>query len=313
MATVLRSMLYIPANSWRMISNATTEGADAVILDLEDACPMAEKETGRVFARDALPMIREQGIGAFVRVNALETGLIRDDLRYVVTRDLHGIILAKTESAEDIVKVHERLSEEEDAKGLEANRVSMIPLVETPRGIVNLAGIIAASSRILAVAFGAGDFSREMGAGMGVTRIPPEEYFSMTLYARSHMAITARAAGVQAIDTPFFGLVIDLEGLRKETERVRMLGFSGKQLTHPRHVAQVNEAFTPDRGELDFAARVVEAYEAAKEKGLGATTLGGKMIDLSSYKRACALLAYARAIQERERGAARCPESGRAT
>lgn len=81
MTQFLRSMLYVPANSWRMITNAAAEGADALILDLEDACPMEEKETGRVFARDAVPILKEQGVGVFVRVNALETGLTATDLR----------------------------------------------------------------------------------------------------------------------------------------------------------------------------------------------------------------------------------------
>jgi citrate lyase subunit beta/citryl-CoA lyase len=149
-------------------------------------------------------------------------------------------------------------------------------LIETPKGILNLREIITTSERVVAVGFGAGNFSREMGAGMGVTKLSPEEYFPMVLFARSSMATTARAEGVQAIDTPFFGLVIGLEGLRKATEKVKLLGFSGKQVTHPRHVNVVNEEFTPPREEIDFANLVVEAYGEAKAKGLGATTIGGK-------------------------------------
>jgi citrate lyase subunit beta/citryl-CoA lyase len=96
-------------------------------------------------------------------------------------------------------------------------------------------------------------------------------------------------------------LVIDLEGLRKETEKVKLLGFSGKQVTHPRHVTVVNEGFTPPREEIDFANLVVEAYGEAKAKGLGATTIGGKMIDYGSFKRAEALVSLARAISIRSR------------
>lgn len=302
MTRIMRSMLYVPANSWRMITTATTEGADAVILDLEDACPMAEKETARVFARDSIPMLKEHGMDVFVRVNSLETGLTATDISYVAVEGLDGIMLAKTESGEDIASVDELLQEEEGGKGLVPKSMALIALLETPRGILNLREIIAASQRVIALGFGAGDFSREMGAGMGVTKLSPEEYFPMVLHARSSITMAARAAGIQAIDTPFFGLLIDLEGLAKESEKVKLLGFSGKQLTHPRHVAVVNEVFSPAKEDVDFAKRVVGAYEEAKAKGLGATSLGGKMIDYGTFKRAEALLALAGAIEEKDKG-----------
>lgn len=303
MPLVLRSMLYVPANSWRMITNATAEGADALILDLEDGCPMSEKETGRVFARDSIPMLKEQRAKVFVRVNSLETGLTETDISYVVTQGLDGIMLAKTESKEDVFTIDRLLQEEELKKGLELKSVLLIALLETPQGILNIREIIAASDRVVAVGFGAGDFSREMGAGMGVTKLSPEEYFPMVLYARSNIAMTARAAGIQAIDTPFFGLVIDLEGLIRESEKVKLLGFSGKQLTHPRHVASVNAAFSPAEEDVTFARMVVKVYEEARAKGLGATTIGGKMIDYGSFKRAEALLSTARVIEARAKRA----------
>ena len=303
MPLVLRSMLYVPANSWRMITNATAEGADALILDLEDGCPMSEKETGRVFARDSIPMLKEQLAKVFVRVNSLETGLTETDISYVVTQGLDGIMLAKTESKEDVFTIDRLLQEEELKKGLELKSVLLIALLETPQGILNIREIIAASDRVVAVGFGAGDFSREMGAGMGVTKLSPEEYFPMVLYARSNIAMAARAAGIQAIDTPFFGLVIDLEGLIRESEKVKLLGFSGKQLTHPRHVASVNAAFSPAEEDVAFARMVVKVYEEARAKGLGATTIGGKMIDYGSFKRAEALLSTARVIEARAKRA----------
>jgi len=301
MARIMRSMLYVPANSWRMITTATTEGADAVILDLEDACPMAEKETARIFARDSIPMLKEHGVDVFVRVNSLETGFTATDISYVVVQGLDGIMLAKTESGEDIATVDKLLQEEEQKKELAPKSMALIALLETPKGILNLREIIAASQRVIALGFGAGDFSREMGAGMGITKLSPEEYFPMVLHARSSIAMAARAAGIQAIDTPFFGLLIDLEGLAEESEKVKLLGFSGKQLTHPRHVAVVNEVFSPAKEDVAVAKRVVGAYEEAKAKGLGATSLGGKMIDYGTFKRAEALLTLAKAIEEKDK------------
>ncbi|MBW1713001.1 MAG: CoA ester lyase [Deltaproteobacteria bacterium] len=300
MDRILRSLLYVPANSWRMITNALTEGADALILDLEDACPMAEKETARIFARDSIPMIKEQGLEVFVRVNSLSTGLTGTDLEYVVAAGLDGIMLAKTESAQDLVACDRMIAVQETAKGLEPGQTGLIALLETPRAIMNLKEMTSASPRLLALAFGSGDYSREIGAGMGVTKLSPEEYFPMILYPRSAIATAARASGILALDTPFFGLVIDLEGLAVEAAKVKLLGFSGKQVTHPRHVGPVNKAFSPDPAEVELARQVIEAYQAASSKGLGAASMGGKMIDLSSAKRAEALLAADRAIREKQ-------------
>jgi citrate lyase subunit beta/citryl-CoA lyase len=293
--------IYVPSNSWRMINNATTEGADAIILDLEDGCPIAEKETGRVFARDSISMLKQHGLDVFVRVNSMETGLTATDIEYVVMPGLDGIMLAKAESQEDVTALDGLLKQQENKKGILPGSVQVMALLETPKGILNIREIIAASERVVAVGFGAGDFSREMGAGMGVTKLSPDEYFPMILHARSSIAMAARAAGIQAIDTPYFGLVIDLEGLRRESEKVKLLGFSGKQLTHPRHVEVANQVFTPAKADVGYAKKVVDAYQEARSKGLGATTLGGKMIDFGSFKRAESLLAFASSIEEREK------------
>jgi len=301
MTRILRSMLYVPSNSWRMINNSTSEGADAIILDLEDGCPMAEKETGRVFARDSISMLKQHGLDVFVRVNSLETGLTATDIGYVVVPGLDGIMLAKTEAQEEVRALDTLLKEQEKNNGIPSGTVQVIALLETPKGILNIREIISASPRVIAVGFGAGDFSREMGAGMGVTKLSPDEYFPMILHARSSIAMAARAAGIQAIDSPFFGLVIDLEGLRRESEKVRLLGFSGKQVTHPRHVEVANQVFTPARADVEYAKKVVEAYQEARAKGLGATTLGGKMIDYGTFKRAESLLAFASAVEERKK------------
>jgi citrate lyase subunit beta/citryl-CoA lyase len=284
-----------------MINNATTEGADAIILDLEDGCPMDEKETGRVFARDSISMLKQHGLDVFVRVNSMETGLTATDVEYVVVPGLDGIMLAKTESQDDVTTLHALLKEQEKKKRIGPGSVQVMALLETPKGILNIREIIAASERVIAVGFGAGDFSREMGAGMGVTKLSPDEYFPMVLHARSSIAMAARGAGIQAIDTPYFGLVIDLEGLRRESEKVKLLGFSGKQLTHPRHVEVANQVFSPARGDVEYAKKVVEAYQEARAKGLGATTMGGKMIDFGSFKRAESLLGFAAAIEVKEK------------
>jgi citrate lyase subunit beta/citryl-CoA lyase len=302
---ILRSMLFVPANSWRMIMTAATEGEDAAILDLEDACPIVEKETGRVFARDSIPLLKEKGIDVFVRVNSFETGLTDEDLTYVVVEGLDGVMLPKSESKEDILRLDRLLRGEEGKKGLPPEGITIIPLIESPKGVSHVSEIISGSPRIIGVSFGAGDYSREIGAGMGVTSLTPDEFSLMASHPRSCIALAARSADILAIDSPFFGLVIDIEGITKETRKVKLMGFTGKLLVHPHHVDSINEVFAPSKKEIDLAKRVIGVYEEAKARGLGATSIGGRMIDYGSYRRAFNLISIGEKIAEKEKRKAR--------
>ena len=114
---ILRSMLYIPANSWRMVTGGLSGAQDAIILDLEDAVPVGEKETGRIFARDFTPRLKDAGNDVFVRVNSMGTGLTKEDMSYVVIKGLDGIMLPKTETKDDVIRLDELLVEEEKEKG----------------------------------------------------------------------------------------------------------------------------------------------------------------------------------------------------
>lgn len=298
---ILRTMLFVPANSWKMIISAATEGEDAVILDLEDACPVGEKETGRILARDGVPILKRGNVDVFVRVNSFDTGLTEEDLSYVVAKGLDGVMLPKVESKEDISKLDQLLREEEGKKEIELNSIAIFPLLETPKGILAISEIISANQRVIGVSFGAGDYSREIGAGMGVTRLSPEENFLMAFHPRCSIALAARAAGILAIDSPFFGSAIDIEGLKEESQKVKLLGFTGKLLTHPRHINPINQVFSPSEEDINFAKQVIKAYEEAKARGAGATSLGGRMVDYGSYKRAVNLLSIAERMAEREK------------
>ena len=296
---ILRSMLYIPANSWKMIANGLSGMEDAVILDLEDAVLTGEKETGRIFARDSISMFKDAGIGVFVRVNSLGTGLTEEDISNVVVKGLDGIMLPKTETEDDIVKLDKLLAEEEKGEGLESNSISIMALVESPWGVQNVFGIAAASPRLVGIGFGAGDFLREMGSGFAIVRLSPEEYYPLILYARSRIAQAARINGIEATDTPFFGLLIDMKGLYKESEQVKLLGFTGKQLIHPRHVDTANEVFTPSEEDVEYAKSIVATYEEAKARGAGSASFGGRMIDYAMYRMGNDMLAKAEAIANR--------------
>ena len=127
MVTILRSMLFVPSNNWRMINRASREREDGVILDLEDAVPLGEKETGRVFARDGLPLLKSRGIDTFVRVNSLGTGFTQEDLKFIICKDLDGVMLPKSESAEDIHRLETMMEQEEAQKDTEGLDVEPHP------------------------------------------------------------------------------------------------------------------------------------------------------------------------------------------
>jgi len=284
-----------------MIMRATTEMQDAIILDLEDAVPIAEKETARVFARDSVTILKSKGIDVFVRVNSLATGLTQEDLKYAVVKGLDGTMLPKSESREDVVKLDRLIKKEEMSKKLKPNSISMMLLLESPRGVLKASEIATGSKRVVALGFGAGDFLRELGEGFAIARLSPDEYFPMILYARSRISIAARVAGVPAIDTPFFGLLIDTDGLIRESSKAKLLGFKGKMLIHPRHIEPVNQVFSPSKEDVEFSKQMIKVYKEAEAKGLGAASFGGRMIDYAMVSMGKDLLSRAEAIAEKEK------------
>jgi len=295
---VWRSLLFIPANSWKMLNKAASEMEDGVLIDLEDACPVAERETGRIFARDIAPVLKAKGVDVLVRVNSLPTGVTADDIKVVATEGIDGIMLPKSESKEDIIEVAKILDKEEEAKGIK-KKIAILPLVESPKGVINAYEIGKASDRVAGLGFGAGDFMRELGEGFTITKMSPDEYFPILSYPRSAVSIAACALGVPAIDTPFFGLLIDNEGLERETRKAKSLGFKGKMITHPRHVEVVNRVFSPSEDDLTYSKRMVSAYQQAKAEGKGSAVLDGKMIDYAMHEMGMDMIAKAETIAEK--------------
>jgi len=294
---VLRSMLFVPGNSMRLITKAATLASDAIILDLEDAVPLADKGTARIMIRDSIKAIKSGVSALFVRVNALITNLTAEDLRFVCVEGLDGIMLAKAEAESDVVKLAGMLEEAERSSGLKLGSLTIVPLIESAKGVVNTYEIASASKRVVAVAFGAGDYYRDLGRS--VSFLSPEQ--TELLYARSQIVNGSRAAGVQAIDTPFFGLLTDKEGFMRETILALQLGFKGKLLIHPAQIDFVNKTFSPSLDEAGYSRRVVEAFEEAQAKGLGAISFEGKMIDIMSYRQAKELVNFVEVVVEKEK------------
>ena len=294
---ILRSMLYTPGNSLRLVTKAATLPMDAVILDLEDAVPLADKETARILGRDAMKLFKTRGIVVFARVNSMASGFTEEDAAVVVTKDLDGLMLAKTESASDVKKLDRILEKAEKRSKLAAGRIKIVTLIESAKGVMNSYAIAFASRRIVALAFGAGDYYRDLGKDVSTLSYDETEL----LFARSQIVNVSRAVGLQAIDTPYLGLLTDRERFMNEVKIASQLGFNGKQCIHPTQINPVNKAFSPSDGEVGYAGRVVEAFKSAEAKGLGAISFEGKMIDRMSYMQAKELLSKKESMSIREK------------
>jgi citrate lyase subunit beta/citryl-CoA lyase len=292
---ILRSLLFVPANNWRLIESAKRiADADAIILDMEDAVPIDDKETARWFVGDAIKELKGAGHFVVVRVNSISSGLIEEDLKAAVQRGVDAVMLPKAEFRDDVLMLESMLLKEERAKGLEP--IGVIPLIESARGVLNADEIALGSGRIMALAFGAADYLRDLGRSYFT--LSREEY--ELLFPRAQIVLAARNADVYAIDTPYLGLLIDLEGVAREARLALSLGFRGKMCIHPSHVKVINEVFTPSEKEVELAKKIVVAYEEAIKQGLGATSVDGRMIDRATYDQAKRLLTLFDALAKRE-------------
>jgi len=289
-------MLYVPGNNIKLINKALSLSMDAVILDLEDAVPMQAKEDARNNIREYLGNFKNAGLSVFVRVNSFGTGLTDDDLKVVVNRGLDGIILAKTETDEEIYGVDAMLKEHETRSGLEIGQVKIAPLIESARGVMNVYAIAKSNSRIEVVAFGAGDYLRDLG--LDITSVSQDQ--DELLYARSQIVNSCKAVGIAPIDTPYLLSLKDTELFMNEVAIAHKLGFSGKQCIHPAQIAPVNKAFSPSEKRVAYSLRLVAAFDEAEKQRSGAVSFEGKMIDRMSYAQAKQLLAREKEISDRE-------------
>jgi len=290
---LLRSILFTPGNNMRMIYKTPTLAMDAVILDLEDSVPMIEKDTARVFIRDTLDLAGSGGAEVYVRINGSMTGLTAQDCDFVIQKGLDGVMLPKVESKEDVIESEKIIEKLEKERGMKSGSIVLIPTLETAKGVVNVYEIAVSSKRVIAIGFGAVDFTRDMGTSL--SKEGTELFF-----ARSQVAIAARAAGVQALDTVFIDLA-DKEGLIKDSQLAKQLGFKGKFLIHPSQIEPVNQIFSPLPKEIEYAKKVVSAFKEAEARGLGAASLEGRMIDIAVFRQAEDLLALAEAIAKKEK------------
>ncbi|HZK00533.1 MAG TPA: CoA ester lyase [Tissierellaceae bacterium] len=268
-----RTLLFIPGNNPGMLQNSDILGADGLIIDLEDAVALSEKDAARYLVREYLTNFKPT-TDIFVRINPLDSPYFYDDLDSIKDLNIEGIVLPKA-SVESMVSLDKYLTE---------NNVdfNIIALVETALGLESALDILQKSKKIIGVFLGAEDLTLDLGA----KRTKQSDEIA---YARSRIIAVSKAMEIEAIDTPFTD-TDDMEGLKIDTLHAKDLGMTGKAIISPRHVEEVNKLFSPSQADLDYALRVVEGVKSANEKGLGAFSLDGKMVDAPIIKRALNLL-----------------------
>ena len=265
-----RTLLFAPGNHPRRVEKALCLKADAVILDLEDAVAIAEKVATRAVVVDALQSERS-GLG-YVRVNAYDTDFCFGDLLVVVAKGVDGIVLPKVETSSQIRSIDWVVSQLEREKRLPAGGIDIIPIIETGKGVANVHDIASAGTRVKRLSFGAGDYTKDMA--MRWTRHEGE-----LAHARAEIAVASRAAGLEApLDTVWIHIK-ETDGCIKSAELVCDMGYQGKLCIHPDQVDPVNAVFTPSDDDVDFAEKVVKAFEEAEAQGLASIQVDGYFVD----------------------------------
>lgn len=288
--SVFRTFLFAPANHPRRREKAFTIGADAVILDLEDACAISEKAASRVEVARAMQQPRN--CLGYVRVNPLSTVFAYGDFVETIQRGLDGVILPKVDAPGDLLTADWLMTQLERDRGLAPGSVDLIPIIETAKGMAGLAEILRATPRVKRAAFGAGDFTLDMG----ITWSRDE---GELLPYRSQMVLQSRAAGIEPpIDTVWTDLK-DPEGFAVSASKVRELGFQGKMCIYPDQVDVVNRAFTPTEAQVARAQRIMDAFAEAEAKGSSAIQLDGQFIDYPIMYGARRVLAMSRKLADK--------------
>jgi citrate lyase subunit beta/citryl-CoA lyase len=270
----IRTALFVPGNRPERVDKAVQTAADMVVIDIEDTVPRAEKAKTRLLVREKIRA--HAGRALMVRVNSLETGLTAADLAGILILGLDAVMLPKVRGLEDVNRMSSLLAQQETAGRIQPGSVALVSLLESALAVENafqIASAAASLGRPCRLAFGAADFTLDLGIQM--SRGAEE-----LAYPRARIAVASRAAGIDApLDSPFMTDLKDLEALKADTLRGKNLGFGGRLCVHPNQVDICNRIYSPDEQEVAFASRVVAAFEAAEAGGTAAIEINGKMID----------------------------------
>jgi citrate lyase subunit beta/citryl-CoA lyase len=282
----LRSMLFVPGGRPERFEKARGAGADAVIYDLEDSVPEGGKAEARRNVAHGLSGVRSgEGPLAVVRINPTSTRHWRDDLRAVVRRGLDAVMLPKCSETAEVTAADRLTTQLERERRLRRGSVRLFLLIETPGALLHIESLIRASRRVSLLAFGPEDLS--LATGM----IPSADE-SELLYGRSLTMIAASAYGCLAVDGVHMQYA-DIEGLVREAERDRRIGFTGKLVVHPMQIEPVHRVFRPSAKELSWAREILKLAKEMAANGVGAVGMEGQLVDAPVIARAQRILALA--------------------
>ncbi len=288
----MRSLLFVPAHDERKLVKGLGSGADALIIDLEDAVPEAEKARARGMCAEFVRDHRER-LPLFVRVNAPATGLLLDDLAAVVRAQPYGIMLPKCASGQDVALVDAYVSALEARDGIAPGSLRILPIVtESAAALFNMGSYAdAAGPRLCGMMWGGEDLAADVGSV--ANRGTQGRYTAPYELARSLTLLGAAAAQVLAVDAVYTNFR-DVEGLQAEAAEALRDGFSAKAAIHPDQIAPINAAFTPSDADIAWAKRILAAFD--ESPGRGAIAIDGKMLDRPHYRAAQRVLARASAL-----------------
>lgn len=280
MARLLRSLIFVPGNNPRFLEKAKTLGADIICFDLEDSVPLEEKKSARNLIKDAITKHSEYRSEVYVRINSPASGMIQEDLKEILQKGIDGIVIPKVNDVIEIKKIEKVMGTLEKKRRLKP--IELMASIESAQGVLNAYSIALISKRVTALVFGVFDLLHDLG-------IEYTKQAEGAKYARAKIPIDARAAGKYAIDAIWQDLN-DEAGLERDCIVAKNLGYAGKSLIHPDQISTTHKIFHPFPSEVEWAQKVIEAYDIAKEKRRGAAKVEGKMIDEVHYKRAKKLL-----------------------
>lgn len=291
---IRRSTLILPVNIPRFVEKAYQRGADAILLDLEDAVPPAEKANARKLIKDSIPVAARGGAEVGVRINK-DVSLLSLDVEASVYPGMDCITLPKTESAEEVRNLEALVEKLERARGIKPGHIQFSILIESPRGLLKAQEIAAASPRIESMTIGMEDYCLELG-------VEPSPDGLEIFYPVSKVVTVCKAAGIRPM-----GLLGSIAGFRDlpafelAASRARQVGCEGASCIHPDQVAVLNRVFSPPPEKVEYARRAVQAFEEGVRQGTASVNMDGKMVDIPVYNRSKLILQRSEAIAAVER------------
>lgn len=290
----IRTALFVPGSRTDRFQKALATAADKVIIDLEDAVPVAGKEAAR---KDVARFLSDHADPRIiVRVNGVSTPYFQADVDHIIAASPVSLLVPKVETPRDLISVNEALLKVEDDTSIGPGSVSVIALIETAMAVDAISEIVQSRTdphRLHTIAFGAADYSADIGIEMTLDG-------TELIYPRSKLVVACRAAGLEPpIDTPFMLDLNDLNALQRDAGLARQFGFQGKLCIHPNQVEVINQVFSPKPKEVQQARRIVAAFEAAEAEGQGALLVDGHFVDYPIVARARRILQLAETIDSK--------------